>query len=526
MKRFDFLVVGGGIAGLTYALEVARHGSVAVLFKKGLSESSTSEAQGGVAAVTDKEDNVDLHLQDTLKAGGGLCREEIVRLVVTEGPRRVEELIQRGVQFDREKQSGGYHLHREGGHSRRRIFHAADSTGWEIQNALLSNATKEGNIQFFPYSSAIDLITTWKLGIDRNQPNCVLGVYVLREGEIEPVLARCVMVATGGAGKVYLYTSNPDVATGDGIAMCCRAGCRVANMEFFQFHPTCLFHPKAKSFLITEAMRGEGARLRRINGDAFMSRYHPDAELAPRDVVARAIDHELKLHGEDHVLLDITHRGASFIQEHFPGICRKCLDFGIDITVEPIPVVPAAHYLCGGVVTDEWGRTDIQNLYAAGECSCTGLHGANRLASNSLLEGLVFGWRAARESVRTMKQRIVEVEVPQWDEGAAVESDEEVVIAQNWDEVRRLMWNFVGIVRSNKRLERALRRSELILEEIHDYYWNKKVTADLLELRNLSQVASLVIRSALMRKESRGLHYNIDYPGNSDEWRRDTVLVL
>lgn len=526
MQSFDFLVVGGGIAGLTYALEVADHGSVAVLFKKHIEESSTAWAQGGIAAVTDPEDTFELHIEDTLTAGAGLCNRETVEIVVREGPDCVSRLIKRGAEFDRDDDKN-YHLHREGGHSRRRIFHSADATGWEVQKALLSAAKAHKNIQFFESCSAVDLITTHKLARKQHRPNRVVGAYVLRQdGVIEPFLAKMILVATGGAGKVYLYTSNPDVATGDGIAMCYRAGARVANMEFFQFHPTCLYHPAAKSFLITEAMRGEGAKLKKINGEEFMHKYHPLKELAPRDIVARAIDSEMKEHGEDYVLLDITHRTADFITSHFPTIYERCKGYGIDITKQPIPVVPAAHYCCGGVVTDQHGATEIECLYAAGECSHTGLHGANRLASNSLLEGLVFASRAARHSLSAMASlKELDLAVSDWNPGAAVDSDEEVVISQNWDEIRRYMWNFVGIVRSDKRLERALHRSELIEEEIDEYYWNFKVTSDLLELRNLSLVASLIIRCAMARKESRGLHCNINYPSLSLGWERDTVLI-
>jgi L-aspartate oxidase len=492
MKTFDFLVVGGGIAGLTYALKVAKAGSVAVLFKKGPTDSSTAYAQGGVAAVCSTDDNFELHVNDTLEAGAGLCRREIVEVVVKEGPERVRELIDRGVRFDMVDDKT-FHLHREGGHSRRRIFHAADATGAVIQESLIACAAENKNITFFPFCSAIDLITTRKLGTGCG--NAVLGAYVLMaNGEIEAFVAGKTLVAAGGAGKVYLYTSNPDVATGDGIALCCRAGARVANMEFFQFHPTCLYHPEAKNFLITEAMRGEGAKLRRMNGETFMQKYHDLQELAPRDVVARAIDHEMKTRGEEYVLLDITHKPAEFIKGHFPNIYETCLHFGFDITREPLPVVPAAHYCCGGVVADEWGRTDIKDLYVAGETACTGLHGANRLASNSLLEGMVFGDRAARDSLETMEQVRLQCSIPAWDPGCAVDSDEEVVITQNWDEVRRLMWNYVGIVKSDKRLARALRRIQLIQQEINEYYWNFTVSSDLLELRNISLVADLIIR--------------------------------
>lgn len=525
MRQYDFVVIGGGIAGLTYGLQVARVGTVAVLFKKELSQSSTSWAQGGIAAVTGEDDDFDLHIADTLTAGAGLCRKEAVEIVVKEGPDRVRELIRLGTKFDKDKSSDDYHLHREGGHSRRRIFHAADATGWEIQRALLDAARAEPNIAMLEHTSAIDIITSHKLGIEKYSPNRALGVYVLMpDGKIEPFVAKRILVATGGAGKIYLYTSNPDVATGDGIAMCYRAGVPVANMEFFQFHPTCLYHPQAKSFLITEAMRGEGAKLRRINGELFMSKYHKDGELAPRDIVARAIDSEIKKYGDDYVLLDITHREPAFIKEHFPTIYERCLQYGIDITTTPIPVVPAAHYCCGGVVAGEHGETCIQDLYVAGECAHTGLHGANRLASNSLLEGVVYGFRAASHSLKDINGQRPKFSAPTWDVGDAVPSDEAVVITQNWDEIRRFMWNYVGIVRSDKRLSRALSRSELIEREINEYYWSFHVTSDLLELRNLSLVANLVIRSAMKRKESRGLHYNIDYPQALESECHDSVV--
>ncbi len=523
MKKYDFLVIGGGVAGLTYALKVAEYGSVAVLFKKGLTESSTAWAQGGVAAVSSKDDNYDLHIQDTLIAGAGLCHKDIVELVVNEGPDRVDELIQMGVSFD--KEDGDYHLHKEGGHSRRRIYHFADHTGYEIQKILLMRAREHPKIEFLENTFAIDLITTQKLGL--SESNQVLGAYVLfNNQEIQPVLADKILMATGGAGKIYLYTSNPDVATGDGIAMCYRAGVPVSNMEFFQFHPTCLYHPKAKNFLITEAMRGEGAKLTRINGEEFMKDHHELAELAPRDIVARAIDFEMKKHGEDYVLLDITHRESKFLKEHFPKIYETCLRYGIDLTKEPIPVVPAAHYCCGGVKCDEFGFTGIENLYVAGEVACTGLHGANRLASNSLLEGMVFGERAAKRSLESFNKdrEFSEFKIPEWDIGTATDSDEQVVITQTWDEIRRFMWNYVGIVRTNKRLNRALSRVQFLQNEIDEYYWNFIVTTDLLELRNLCLVSELTIKSAMQRKESRGLHYTLDYPEVGDEVV-DTILT-
>lgn len=519
------MVIGGGIAGLTYALAAAARGSVGVLFKKGLEESSTAWAQGGIAAVSSPDDAFKYHIDDTILAGAGLCNRAVVEMVIGEAPRSIEQLIKLGVNFDRDKKGKLFHLNQEGGHSKRRIYHAADHTGAEIQNALLGAVKSRNNITLHSYCNAIDLITTHKLGIERGARNTALGAYVFNsDGKIEAYVADKILVATGGAGKVYLYTSNPDVASGDGIAMCFRAGAPVANMEFYQFHPTCLYHREAKSFLITEAMRGEGARLRRMNGETFMSKYHVDQELAPRDIVARAIDHEIKVHGEEYVLLDISHKKPEFIRRHFPKIYERCKIYGYDITKEPIPVVPAAHYCCGGVVSDENGATNINNLYVAGECAYTGLHGANRLASNSLLEGLVFGHRAATHSIEHFQAYSVDAEPPPWDAGSAVDSDEQVIINQNWDEIRRFMFNYVGIVRSDKRLDRALRRSRLIENEIHDYYWNFKITSDLLELRNLSLVANLIIRSALLRKESRGLHYNIDHPMLRRHFERDTVI--
>lgn len=525
MHKFDFLVLGGGIAGLTYALDVASFGSVAILFKKTKYESATSWAQGGVAAVSTPDDSFELHSSDTMEAGSFLSNKNIVDLVVREGPERVSKLVERGVQFDRKSSDGTYDLTREGGHSTRRIMHARDATGAEIQRALLDMVQNHPNITLFEGSSAVDLITTKSLGIKTNKNNTAVGAYVLIDsGEIIPFIARKILVATGGAGKVYLYTSNPDVATGDGIAMCFRAGAPVGNLEFFQFHPTCLYHPEAKSFLITEAMRGEGGILRRINGEPFMARYHTLAELAPRDVVARAIDHEMKRYGEDHVLLDMTHKSSTYIQERFPNIYLKCKELGIDITTTPIPVVPAAHYSCGGVITNELAQTNIENLYVAGESACTGLHGANRLASNSLLEALVFSSRAAQDSIKTLSDTKFTTTPRDWDKGSATNSDEAVVISQTWEEIRRFMWNYVGIVRTDKRLERAKTRSDNIEREITEYYWDFLVTSDLLELRNLSLVANLVISCALLRKESRGLHFNLDYPESRSQYLKDTVI--
>ncbi|MCL4143010.1 UNVERIFIED_CONTAM: hypothetical protein GTU68_040434 [Idotea baltica] len=511
MIKHDFLVVGGGIAGLTFALEVAKKGSVAVLFKGTTRLSSTAWAQGGIAAVTSEQDSLDAHIEDTLKAGAGLSNKKVVELVVKEAPDRVRELIEYGAKFDSYEDS--YHLHQEGGHSVRRIFHAADRTGIEIQNALLKN------------TCALDIITSHKLGIDFNLPNRAIGVYALLDNKrIARFIAKTTLLATGGCGKVYLYTSNPDVASGDGIAMGFRAGISVANMEFMQFHPTCLYHPKAKNFLITEALRGEGAKLKTISGKLFMKDYHKDEELASRDIVARAIDSEMKKRGDDHVLLDITHMPESFIKEHFPTIYSTCLKFGIDITKQAIPVVPAAHYCCGGLVSDLHGQTSIKDLYVAGEVAFTGLHGANRLASNSLVEAAVFGKRAGVHAVSNFEE-LEFPEVPAWDSKGALASDEKVVITHNWDEIRRSMWNYVGIVRSDKRLERALRRINLIKAEIDDYYWNFRVSKDLVELRNLCLVAELIIRSAKQRKESIGLHYSIDYPERSSGHSvKDTVV--
>jgi L-aspartate oxidase len=529
----DFLVIGSGLAGLTFALHAARYGTVTIVTKDYLPESATAYAQGGIASVWSPEDSFEEHSQDTMTAGAGLCHADIVDLVVREGPARIRELIALGTRFSLRSGTGdavdesGYDLGREGGHSHRRILHALDATGREIMRALVEAVHQERNVVVRERQFAIDLLIDAKFDPSVRSPSC-WGAYVLDlgSGEVSRFQARATVLATGGAGKVYLYTSNPDVASGDGVAMGYRAGAPIANMEFVQFHPTCLYHPQAKSFLISEALRGEGAILRRPDGEAFMGRYHPDAELAPRDIVARAIDSEMKVHGYEHVYLDISHRGSAFVHERFPHIAERCRSFGIDIGTQPIPVVPAAHYCCGGVLVDRDGSTPIQRLYAAGEVAMTGLHGANRLASNSLLEALVFGHRAAAAAAaRVGADREPLPPLPAWNAGDAVDSDESVVVTQNWDEIRRLMWNYVGIVRSNRRLARALRRIALLQDEIRDYYWDFLVTGDLLELRNIAVVAELIIKSAINRKESRGLHYNIDHPQRDDEhWRRDTVV--
>jgi L-aspartate oxidase len=522
LKNYDVLILGSGTAGQSTALRLADHMRVALVTKRELSDSASAWAQGGIAAVLDAADSVDAHVEDTFIAGAGLCDDAATRFVVEHGRSAIEWLIDRGVPFTREDGSAlGYHLTREGGHSKRRIIHAADATGAAVQHTLTEQVRNHPNIDVLEHHIGLDLLTGTKLG--RPSAGC-LGAYVfdIKSGRVVTIGARHTVLATGGAGKVYLYTTNPDVATGDGIAMAWRAGCRVANMEFVQFHPTCLYHPLAKSFLITEAVRGEGGILRLPDGTRFMPDHDHRAELAPRDVVARAIDFEMKKRGLDCVYLDISHKPAAWLREHFPNIHARCLELGIDIAREPIPVVPAAHYTCGGVVTDLAARTDLAGLYCVGESSYTGLHGANRLASNSLLECVVFGEAAAQDILAN--PRPAPDKLPVWDESRVTDADEEVVISHNWDELRRFMWDYVGIVRTTKRLQRAQHRIRLLSREIHDYYSNFRVSNDLIELRNLVVTADLIVRCALRRKESRGLHFSRDYP-NALERPRPSILT-
>jgi L-aspartate oxidase len=532
---YDVLIIGSGAAGLTVALQLDPSLRVALISKASLQGGASWLAQGGIAAVIDKDDSAEAHIADTLAAGAGLCHEDAVRFVVENGPKAVHWLIDSGVDFTKEvaEENGegngegnrepSYHLTQEGGHSHRRILHTADATGKEITGTLVERALAAENVQIFEHHCAVDLVT--QADKSSRKIRCT-GAYILdiNSGDVELLQAKSVVLASGGASKTYLYTSNPDGASGDGIAMAWRRGCRVGNLEFNQFHPTCLYHPKAKSFLITEALRGEGAILKLPDGTPFMQNFHTDAELAPRDVVARAIDHEMKRLGSDCLYLDISHKPAGFIIEHFPTVYKRCLEFGIDITTTPIPIVPAAHYTCGGIVVNTKGQTDLRNLYAIGESAFTGLHGANRMASNSLLECLVYAQAAATE-INQLNDKIPQPDfVRPWDESQVEYSDENVVISHNWDELRRFMWDYVGIVRTDKRLQRAQHRIQLLQKEIQEFYSNYKVGRDLLELRNLTTVADLIIRCALQRKESRGLHYTLDYPQLAPI-AKDTILV-
>ena len=514
----DILVIGSGLAGQSAALRLAEHCKVGLISKRSLEDSASSWAQGGIAAVLDIQDSVEAHIQDTLTAGAFLNDVPATSFVVENGRHAIDWLIEQGVPFSRE--NGAYHLTREGGHSARRVIHVADATGLAVQDVLTAKVRQHPNITILEQHIAIDLITGTKLGFADNR---CYGAYVLNNesGEVITIGSRNTLIATGGAGKVYLYTTNPDTSTGDGIAMAWRAGCTVANMEFIQFHPTCLYHPQAKSFLISEAVRGEGGILRLPDGTRFMPDHDPRAELAPRDVVARAIDFEMKKRGLDCVYLDISHRPAEFLHEHFPNILARCLELGIDITQQPIPVVPAAHYTCGGVVTDLRARTNLAGLYVAGEAACTGLHGANRLASNSLLECIVFAEAAANDILA--QTPVVIPALPEWDESRVTDPDEEVVIAHNWDELRRFMWDYVGIVRTTKRLQRAQHRIRLLAREINDFYANFRISHDLIELRNLVVTADLIVRCALQRKESRGLHFSRDYPAMLKTAKRSVI---
>ncbi len=520
MLRFDTLIIGSGLAGLSLALKLADHQKVAIVTKKQLLDGASAWAQGGIAAVQSPEDSIEDHVRDTQTAGVGLCDPIATRFVIENGARAINWLISQNVPFAMDDSGKHFHLTREGGHSRRRIIHAADATGKAVQQTLAAKVRAHPNVTILEHHIAVDLITGKKLGKDDARCH---GAYILNtlQGKVHTIAANHTVLATGGAGKVYLYTTNPDTATGDGIAMGWRAGCRVANMEFMQFHPTCLFHPHAKSFLITEAVRGEGGILKLPDGSRFMPWHDERAELAPRDVVARAIDYEMKKRGLDCVYLDISHQPEAFLREHFPTIYERCLSLGIDISKQPIPVVPAMHFTCGGLMTDLSAHTDVANLYAVGETAYSGLHGANRLASNSLLECLVFAEAAAQDIL--MQSASPRESLPSWDESRVTDADEQVVISHNWDELRRFMWDYVGIVRTTKRLQRAQHRIQLLHEEINEYYRNFHVSADLLELRNLVQTADLIVQSALLRHESRGLHFSKDYPETLPE-AKPTIL--
>ena len=526
---FDVLIIGSGAAGMTLASQLTQDYDIAILSKDEPNEGSTYYAQGGVAAVLDEYDSMESHIEDTLNAGAGLCHREIVEFTVRRSPQIIDWLVQEGVNFDKKPGVNGanpFHLTKEGGHSHRRVLHTADATGREIALTLFDTLKKYPNVSFFKQFVAVDLVKANDIGL---RGNACLGAYALNleSGEVELFRANQVILATGGASKVYLYTSNPDTASGDGIAIAWRAGCRVANLEFNQFHPTCLYHPEAKSFLISEALRGEGAKLVLPDGKQFMHRFDTRAELAPRDIVARAIDHEMKRLGCDCVYLDISQKPSDFIMDHFPNIYARCAELGIDITRASIPIVPAAHYTCGGIVTDSNGQTDVPNLYAVGEASFTGLHGANRMASNSLLECMVFASAAAENIMvkpKEKKENLIASKVPAWDDTQVTNSIEDVTISHNWDELRRFMWDYVGIVRTDKRLQRARRRVQLLQQEVNEYYGNYRINNDLLELRNLVAVADLIIQSAIRRKESRGLHFTLDYPALLKE-ARDTVLI-
>jgi L-aspartate oxidase len=543
-QNYDVLVIGSGGAGLSLALKLADQSlRIAVLSKFALTAGSTYYAQGGISAVFGADDSIESHIDDTLDAGAGLCDPDIVRLTVTHGKSSIDWLRKQGVVFTEEQTASGevkLHLNQEGGHSHRRIVHTADATGRAVSLSLIERAVEHANIDLFEHHNVVELITRssdadaapvpdWPAAYTPSLAiKWILGAYVLdsKKQQVKTIAARVVVLATGGASKAYLYSTNPQSSTGDGIALAWRAGCRVSNMEFMQFHPTCLYHPHAHSFLISEAVRGEGGKLILPDGSPFMQHFDPRGELAPRDIVARAIDHEMKKRGIDCVYLDISHKPESFIREHFPTIYQQCLEFDIDITKQPIPVVPAAHYTCGGVLTDSYARTDIANLYAVGEVACTGLHGANRMASNSLLECLVFAERASEDILRKLPGISPPPQIPDWDESKVSDSDEEVVVSHNWDELRRFMWDYVGIVRTDKRLSRAMSRVELLKKEIAEYYGNFRVTSDLLELRNLVIVAELIIRCAQQRKESRGLHYTLDYPEtDNSKPAQNTVLT-